>query len=105
MSALSFRTKVSASEREPAAAAEAEGHPRRWSVFLVVVLGAFMAQLDLFIVNIAFPAIQRDFAGASAAELSWILNGYAIVFAACLVPAGRLGDLIGRRRTFEVGVL
>ena len=69
----------------------------------VVVLGAFMAQLDLFIVNIAFPAIQKDFPGVSSSALSWVLNAYAIVFAACLVPAGRLGDLIGRRRTFELG--
>ena len=81
------------------------GHPRRWAIFSVVVLGAFMAQLDLFIVNIAFPAIQADFSGTSASALSWVLNGYAIVFAACLVPAGRLGDLIGRRRTFELGVV
>jgi EmrB/QacA subfamily drug resistance transporter len=78
--------------------------PRRWAVFAVVVLGAFMAQLDLFIVNIAFPAISADFPGTSSSALSWILNAYAIVFAACLVPAGRLADLIGRRRTFEIGV-
>jgi EmrB/QacA subfamily drug resistance transporter len=81
------------------------GDPHRWSVFAVVVLGAFMAQLDLFIVNIAFPAISRDFPGVGSSTLSWVLNAYAIVFAACLVPAGRLGDLIGRRRTFELGVV
>ena len=63
-----------------------------------------MAQLDLFIVNIAFPSIERDFAGSSNGSLSWVLNAYAIVFAACLVPAGRLGDLLGRRRTFELGL-
>jgi EmrB/QacA subfamily drug resistance transporter len=89
----------------PATAASDAGQPRRWSVFAVVVLGAFMAQLDLFIVNIAFPAIQRDFPGVSSSSLSWVLNAYAIVFAACLVPAGRLGDLIGRRRTFELGIV
>jgi EmrB/QacA subfamily drug resistance transporter len=89
----------------PDPAAADAGHPHRWSVFAVVVLGAFMAQLDLFIVNIAFPAISRDFPGVSSSALSWVLNGYAIVFAACLVPAGRLGDLIGRRRTFELGVV
>ena len=89
----------------PDSAAVDAGHPRRWAVFAVVVLGAFMAQLDLFIVNVAFPAIGRDFPGVSSSALSWVLNGYAIVFAACLVPAGRLGDLIGRRRTFELGVV
>ena len=64
----------------------------------VVCLGAFMAGLDLFIVNIAFPDIQADFDGASVSSLSWVLNAYAIVFAALLVPAGKLGDVIGRRR-------
>jgi EmrB/QacA subfamily drug resistance transporter len=68
------------------------------------VLGAFMAQLDLFIVNIAFPSIARDFPGTSSSSLSWVLNAYAIVFAACLVPAGRLADLVGRKRTYELGV-
>ena len=63
-----------------------------------------MAQLDLFIVNIAFPSIEQDFAGSSNRSLSWVLSAYAIVFAACLVPAGRLGDLLGRRRTFELGL-
>jgi EmrB/QacA subfamily drug resistance transporter len=92
-------------EAPPAATGEPLGDPRRWAVFAVVVLGAFMAQLDLFIVNIAFPAIHADFAGTSSSSLSWVLNAYAIVFAACLVPAGRLGDLIGRRKTFEVGVV
>src|SRR6476620_4550840 len=76
----------------------------RWPVFGVIAVGVFMAQLDLFIVNIAFPAIEEDFAGSSNASLSWVLNAYAIVFAACLVPAGRLGDLLGRRRTFELGL-
>jgi EmrB/QacA subfamily drug resistance transporter len=79
-------------------------YSRRWKVFMVVVLGAFMAQLDLFIVNIAFPAISSDFGGTSASTLSWVLSAYAIVFAACLVPAGRLADMIGRRRTFETGI-
>ncbi len=87
------------------AAVPDEGHERRWAVFALVVLGAFMAQLDLFIVNVAFPAIQSEFGGASASGLSWVLSAYAIVFAACLVPAGRVADLIGRRRTFELGAL
>jgi len=73
-------------------------------VFAVIAVGVFMAQLDLFIVNIAFPSIRADFAGTSNGSLSWVLNAYAIVFAACLVPAGRLGDLLGRRRTFELGL-
>ena len=78
--------------------------PRHWQVFLVVTAGAFLANLDLFIVNIAFPAIQADFTGASLSELSWTLNGYAIVFAALLVPAGRLADLLGRKRVYLLGL-
>jgi MFS family permease len=70
----------------------------------VVTAGAFLANLDLFIVNIAFPAIRADFPGAGLSGLSWVLNGYAIVFAALLVPAGRLADLLGRKRLFLGGL-
>jgi EmrB/QacA subfamily drug resistance transporter len=86
-------------------ATAAEDASRRWLVFAVIAVGVFMAQLDLFIVNIAFPAIEHDFPGSSNGSLSWVLNVYAVVFAACLVPAGRLGDLLGRRRTFQLGLL
>src|SRR3982751_999801 len=75
----------------------------RWKVLIVVSAAVFMASLDLFIVNIASPAIQRDFGGASLASLSWILNAYAIVFAALLVPAGRTADRLGRKRAFVAG--
>jgi EmrB/QacA subfamily drug resistance transporter len=76
----------------------------RWRVFTVVSVGVFMAGLDLFIVNIAFPDIRRDFDGTSLAGLSWILNAYAIVFAALLVPAGRISDRAGRKRGFLGGL-
>lgn len=75
-----------------------------WRTFLMISIGVFASVLDLFIVNIAFPDIQRDFAGTSLADLSWVLNGYAIVFAALLVPAGRLADLYGRKRAFVGGM-
>jgi len=77
---------------------------RKWLVTLVVCVGVFMSSLDLFIVNIAFPAIGRHFGGASLASLSWILSGYAIVFAALLVPAGRWADAFGRKRAFLLGL-
>jgi MFS family permease len=73
-------------------------------VFTVVVAAIFMSNLDLFIVNVALPSIGRDFGGASLAGLSWVLNAYAIVFAALLVPAGRLGDRTGQRRVFLAGI-
>ena len=77
---------------------------RRARVAAIVSVGVFVASLDLFIVNIAFPDIQRDFAGTSLASLSWVLNAYAIVFAALLVPAGRWADRTGRKRAFLGGL-
>jgi EmrB/QacA subfamily drug resistance transporter len=77
---------------------------RKWRVSLIVCVGVFMSSLDLFIVNIAFPSIGRHFGGASLSSLSWILSGYAIVFAALLVPAGRWADAFGRKRAFLLGL-
>jgi EmrB/QacA subfamily drug resistance transporter len=77
-------------------------HP--WRAFLVLAGAIFLTVLDLFVVNVALPAIAAEFADASLASLSWILTGYAIVFAALLVPAGKLGDLYGRRRLFSLGL-
>jgi EmrB/QacA subfamily drug resistance transporter len=78
--------------------------PYRWKVLTVVSVAVFMSSLDLFIVNIAFPDIARDFHGAGLAGLSWILNAYAIVFASLLVALGRSADRLGRRRSFLAGV-
>lgn len=83
----------------------ADGHPRKWLVLAVLATVAFMAQLDLFIVNIAVPAMSRSFGGAGLSGLSWVLNAYAIVFAALLVPAGRLADHFGRRRFLLAGIV
>jgi EmrB/QacA subfamily drug resistance transporter len=77
---------------------------RRWKVLIVTAVAVFMSFLDVTIVNVAFPDLERDFTQASRADLSWVLNGYNIVFAALLVPAGRLADLIGRRRMFLIGL-
>jgi EmrB/QacA subfamily drug resistance transporter len=77
---------------------------RKWQISLIVCVGVFMASLDLFIVNIAFPSIAAHFGGASLGSLSWILSGYAIVFAALLVPAGRWADAFGRKRAFLLGL-
>ena len=72
---------------------------------LVVLCGAaFMASLDVFIVNVAFDSIGADFPGTSLSELSWVLNAYAVVFAALLVPAGRIADRYGRRAGFVAGL-
>jgi EmrB/QacA subfamily drug resistance transporter len=73
-------------------------------VFAVTALGAFMASLDLSIVNVAFPSLLRSFPEASTATLSWVITAYAIVFAALLVTAGRTADRLGRRRVFFTGL-
>ena len=81
------------------------GTARFAAVFAVVTAGIAMVNLDLFIVNVALPSIGRTFGGADLSSLSWVLNAYAIVFAALLVPAGRAADLIGRRTAFLAGVI
>ena len=73
-------------------------------VFGVLALAVFIATLDVFIVNIAVPAIRASFSGSSVADVSWVLSSYAIVFAALLVPFGKLGDVVGRRRVFAAGL-
>ena len=78
---------------------------RRWKVLIVTAVAVFMSFLDVTIVNVAFPDIEKSFPGTAQADLSWVLNAYNIVFAALLVPAGRVADLVGRRRMFFVGML
>jgi EmrB/QacA subfamily drug resistance transporter len=78
---------------------------RTGPVLAVVSAAVFMASLDLFIVNVAFPDIRAEFDNASLANLSWVLNGYTIVFASLLVPLGRAADRLGRRRFFVGGLL
>src|SRR3954464_13603573 len=78
--------------------------PNPWRVFAVVALAVFLSILDLFIVNIAFPDLRRDFGGSSLSGLSWVLTAYAIVFDVCPVPAGKLGDLYGPGRRFVGGL-
>jgi len=75
------------------------------AVIGVLALAVFMSSLDLFIVNLAFPYIGREYPGTSLSSLSWVLNGYTIVFAAVLVPAGRWADRVGRRQVFVAGLV
>ena len=73
-------------------------------VLVVTSAAAFLASLDLFVVNVAFRDIGRDFHGTSLSDLSWVLNGYAIVYAALLVPLGRLADRTSRKAGFLAGL-
>jgi EmrB/QacA subfamily drug resistance transporter len=73
-------------------------------VLLIVSAGFSLATLDLFIVNVALPKIAHDFGSAGLGDLSWVLNAYAIVFAALLVLFGRLADRFPREYGFLLGV-
>ncbi|HEX3462097.1 MAG TPA: DHA2 family efflux MFS transporter permease subunit [Acidimicrobiales bacterium] len=84
--------------------AAARSKRRRTVVFVVTALGAFMASLDLSIVNVAFPALERSFPHDSRAALAWVITGYSIVFGSLLVTAGRTADRLGRRRLFFGGL-
>ena len=78
--------------------------PRRNAALLVACGGSFLAFLDVTIANLALPAVGRDFAVEDIADLSWIVTLYTVVFAALLAPAGRIADVVGRRRLFLVGM-
>lgn len=71
---------------------------------MIACAGAFLAFLDTTIVNIAFPDISQSFEGAGRDALSWVLDGYFVIIAALLVPAGGLADRFGHKRVFLIGV-
>lgn len=75
-----------------------------WPVFWIASVAVFLVSLDATVLFAAFDALRRSFAGASAAELSWVLNAYTVVYAAMLIPAGGLADAHGRKSVFLVGV-
>jgi EmrB/QacA subfamily drug resistance transporter len=75
----------------------------RWLALYVLCLGMLMIVLDVTIVNVALPSIQEDLR-FSTSSLAWVVNAYLIAFGGLLLLAGRLGDLIGRRRIFLAGV-
>src|SRR5438046_532165 len=75
----------------------------RWLSLLVLCAGFLMIILDSTIVNVALPSIQRDL-GFSQSSLAWVVNAYLIAYGGLLLLAGRLGDLIGRRRIFLTGL-
>lgn len=75
-----------------------------WRTFAIASIAAFLVSVDATILFATFPALQRAFRDATPADLSWVLNAYTVVFAALLVPAGRLADRHGRKRVFLVGL-
>jgi EmrB/QacA subfamily drug resistance transporter len=77
--------------------------PRRWRALAVTQFAAFMILLDVSIVNVALPSIERGLA-MSAGTVQWVVSGYALTLGLALVPAGRLGDVLGRRRMFLIAL-
>src|SRR5204863_194902 len=76
---------------------------QRWIALIVLCVGMLMIVLDATIVNVALPSIQGDL-GFSQSSLAWVVNAYLITFGGLLLLAGRLGDLLGRRRVLMTGL-
>jgi EmrB/QacA subfamily drug resistance transporter len=76
---------------------------RKWWTLAAVAFGLFMIMLDNTVVNVALPSIERDL-HVSISSLEWVVTAYALTFAALLITGGKLGDLLGRRRIFVVGM-
>jgi EmrB/QacA subfamily drug resistance transporter len=80
-----------------------EADPNRWKALAVLGIAYLMVVLDVAITNVALPSIQRDL-GFSIDSLQWVVSGYALTFGGFLLLGGRLGDLLGRRRVFMLGL-
>nr|WP_187357039.1 MFS transporter [Actinomadura sp. CNU-125] len=88
----------------PVRTRERAGHGHPWLTLLAVALGVMMVGLDATVVAIANPAIAREF-GADLSGLQWVTNAYLLALAVTLIPAGKIADRFGRRRTFLAGVV
>lgn len=77
--------------------------PRRWRALSVTLAAGFMGLLDVSIVAVALPSMEASL-GASPSGVQWVVSGYALTFGLALVPAGRLGDALGRRRMFLISL-
>ncbi|MEW2508667.1 MFS transporter [Streptomyces sp. NPDC046870] len=90
---------------EATSSGEQEGglNPKRWIALTVILVAAFMDMLDSTILNVAIPSIRTDL-DAGYAEIQWVTAGYQLAFALLLILGGRLGDIYGRKRIFQIGV-
>src|SRR3954468_24325412 len=79
-------------------------NPNRWWTLGCVAIGTFMLLLDITIVNVALPAIQKDLS-ASFSDLQWVVDAYALTLASVLLVSGSVADVIGRRRVFVIGLI
>jgi EmrB/QacA subfamily drug resistance transporter len=90
-------------EQHTGSTALAGADPKRWRILAVTQVAGFMSLLDVSIVNVALPSIQRGL-GAPPATAQWVVSGYALALGLALVPAGRLGDTFGRRPMFMIAL-
>src|SRR2546423_7966614 len=77
---------------------------RKWRTLIIVCVGIFMLLLDITVVNVALPDIQREL-HTSFTDLQWVVDAYALMLASCTLNAGALGDMLGRKRVFIAGVV
>src|SRR3954447_21324171 len=82
---------------------ETQTDRRRWLALYILCTGMLMIVVDATVVNVALPSIQDDL-GFSQSNLAWVVNGYLIAFGGLLLLAGRMGDLLGQRRIFLLGL-
>jgi EmrB/QacA subfamily drug resistance transporter len=85
-------------------AASVSADPRRWWGLVIIALAQLMVVLDATIVNIALPSAQRDL-GMSDANRQWVITAYTLAFGGLLLLGGRIADLVGRKRTFIIGLI
>ncbi len=104
MHLLSQRSDDDANQSAATGAGTTRPTARPGQTLIIVCAGVIMASLDLFIVNVALPQISVDLHDPNLGTLSWVLNGYAIIYAALLVLAGRLADQHNRKNGFLLGV-
>src|SRR5262249_26767177 len=78
--------------------------PSKWAVYAVVAIGVLMATLDSSIVNISLPSIARSFERPLGAVVSWVLIAYLAVIVALLLTGGRVGDMLGRKPVWQLGL-
>lgn len=83
--------------------AEARAHDRRWAAMAVLLIASFMNMIDVTIVNVALPSMRANL-GATESGIEWVVAGYILSFALGLLPFGRYGDIIGKKRMFMLGV-
>jgi EmrB/QacA subfamily drug resistance transporter len=98
------RSKMSGEKATMAPAVGPQSDRSRWVALVVLCVGMLMIVLDVTVVNVALPSIQSDL-GFAQSSLAWVINAYLISFGGLLLLAGRLGDLLGRRRVFMSGLV